>query len=366
MFEPITERYSARLGVMGIGGGGCNAVNRMVEAGVKGVTFYALNTDLQSLSQTRVEHQIQLGPRLTNGLGSGGNPMIGRKACEESLEEIKEILSELDMVFLAAGEGGGTGTGATPLIAETARSLGVLTVAIVTRPFEFEGRVRARQAEIGIEELKDRVDTLIVIPNQRLLSVAKRETTITQAFAIVDEVLLNATQGIADLIATPGLINLDFADVRSVMAEGGHAIMGTGRGRGEKRAVEAAQNAITFPLIDNLSIRGAKGILLNITGGPNLTLHEATEACGVITGMASDEANIFIGAVCSEGMGDEVKVTVIATGIEEPPPRIPEVYELLGSERVHPIRREASTWADPRIFSKDDLEIPTFLRRQLD
>lgn len=366
MFEPINEKYSARIAVMGIGGGGCNAVNRMVEAGLKGVSFYALNTDVQALSQTRAEHQIQLGVRLTNGLGSGGNPVIGRKACEESLEEIKEILSDLDMIFLAAGEGGGTGTGATPLIADTARSLGVLTVAIVTRPFEFEGRVRARQAQAGLEELKDRVDTLIVIPNQRLLSVAKREATISQAFEMVDEVLLNATQGIADLVTTPGLINLDFADVRSVMAERGHAIMGTGRGRGENRAVDAAQSAIASPLIDDLSIRGAKGILLNITGGPNLTIHEVSEACGIISGMASDEANIIFGAVCSDGMGDEVKVTIIATGIEEPPPRIPEVYDLLGPERAHPARREVPARVEPRTLSKDDLEIPTFLRRQLD
>jgi cell division protein FtsZ len=369
MFEPISESYSARLAVMGIGGGGCNATNRMVAAGLKGVTFYALNTDLQALSQSRADHQIQLGDRLTNGLGSGGNPMIGRKACEESLEAIKEIISELDMVFLAAGEGGGTGTGATPLIAEAARSLGVLTVAIVTRPFEFEGRVRAKQAQVGIEELKDRVDTLIVIPNQRLLSVVKKEATVKEAFAMVDEVLLNATQGIADLITTPGLINLDFADVRTIMAERGHALMGTGRARAENRAVNAAQAAIASPLIDDLSIRGAKGALLNITGGSSLTIHEVSEACSVISGMVSDEANIIFGAVCQDGMDDEVKVTVIATGIEEPPPKIPEVYDLLGPESAQLARqldRRQAAKVEPRNFSKDDLEIPTFLRRQLD
>lgn len=365
MFEPIEDKYQARLAVLGIGGGGCNAVNHMIESRLQGMEFYALNTDRQALSISKTEYKIQMGPQTTGGLGSGGDPEIGRRACEESEAQIKEILHELDMVFLTAGEGGGTGTGAAPLIAEWAKESGILTVAVVTKPFDFEGQIRRRQAEMGIAELKEKVDTLLVIPNQKLLSL-QFDLPVVQAFRMPDEILLNATRGIADLITRPGLINLDFADVRSIMAEKGHALMGMGIARGENRAIEAVQKAISSPLVEGIFFQGAKGILLNITGGEELTLQEINEASTVIS-QANGDANIIFGVVTDPELGDAVKVTIIATGIEEPPPKVPEVYETLSPQRTDmktPTFKRKEFIS--RNFERDDIEVPTFLRRQLD
>lgn len=365
MFEPIEEKYQAKLAVFGIGGGGCNAVNHMIESHLKGMEFYAINTDQQALSVSKTEHKIQIGPQTTGGLGSGGNPTVGRKACEESETQIREILKDLDMVFLTAGEGGGTGTGATPLIAEWAKAAGILTVAVVTKPFDFEGQIRKRQAEMGVAELREKVDTLLVVPNQKLLSL-QPDLPVTQAFRIPDEILLNATRGIADLITRPGLINLDFADVRAIMAEKGHALMGMGIARGENRSIEAVQKAISSPLIEDISFQGAKGILLNITGGDDLTLQEVNEASAVIA-QANGDANIIFGVVTDSELGDAIKVTIIATGIEEPPPRVPEIYDILSPQRAD-VETPAFKRQEviPRNFKRDDIDVPTFLRRQLD
>lgn len=318
MFEFVEEfNLNARIKVIGIGGGGGNAVNTMIGGKLNGVEFLVANTDAQSLDASRAPVRIQLGGAVTKGLGAGANPEIGRRAALEDQETIKEYLAGSDMIFITAGMGGGTGTGGAPVIARVAREVGALTVGVVTKPFIFEGKKRMRQAEEGIAELKSSVDTLIVIPNQRLLSIAAKTTTMLEAFHKADEVLLQAVRGISDLIITPGLINLDFADVRTVMAEMGLALMGASTATGENRAIEAAQRAISSPLLEDISIQGARGVLINITGGPDLCLHEVNEAASMIQEEAHDEANIIFGAVIDETMTDEIRITVIATGFGE-------------------------------------------------
>ena len=304
----------AKIKVVGVGGAGCNALNTMIDSRLEGVEFIGANTDLQSLGACRSTVKVQLGHKLTNGLGSGGVPEVGRDAMMEDAERMKSLLAGSDMVFIAAGMGGGTGTGGAPVLAKIAREVGALTVAVVTKPFVFEGKKRQQSAERGIQELKNVVDTLIAIPNQRLLLNAGKKTTLLDAFKKADEVLLHAVKGISDLITIPGLVNLDFNDVRTVMSEMGMAFMGIGRSSGENRAVEAAQKAISSPLLEDISIDGAKGILINITAGPDLTLFEVNEASTLIQEDAHEEANIIFGAVIDENAGDEVRVTVIATG----------------------------------------------------
>src|ERR687883_753010 len=306
---------TARIVVVGIGGGGSNAVNRMIQAGVRGVEFVAINTDAQALARSEASTRIRIGEKLTRGLGAGGNPSIGEKAAEESAEPISELVRDADMVFIAAGMGGGTGTGAAPVIAQISKETGALTVGVVTKPFSFEGRQRAKNAEEGIAQLRERVDTLITIPNDRLLEVIDRKTTLEQAFMEADDVLRQGIQGISELITEPGLINLDFADVKSIMADSGGALMAIGRGTGETRAQDAARMAIASPLLD-ISMDGAKGVLLNITGGADLALSEINEAADVVASAADPEANIIFGAVIDPKLDNEVKITVIATGFD--------------------------------------------------
>src|SRR6266487_143330 len=306
---------AARIVVMGVGGGGSNAVNRMIQAGVRGVEFVAINTDTQALARSEAPTRIHIGEKLTRGLGAGGNPNVGEKAAEESGEQIADLVRDADMVFIAAGMGGGTGTGAAPVIAQISKDLGALTVGVVTKPFTFEGRQRAKNADEGILQLRDRVDTLITIPNDRLLEVIDRKTTLEQAFMEVDDVLRQGIQGISELITEPGLINLDFADVKSIMSDSGGALMAIGRGTGETRAQDAARMAISSPLLD-ISMEGAKGVLLNITGGTDLALSEINEAADVIAQAADPEANIIFGAVIDPKLDNEVKITVIATGFD--------------------------------------------------
>ena len=313
---PVEEAVisPAKIKVIGVGGGGGNAVNRMLEAQLGGIQFIAANTDLQALKKCKAPTKLQLGPQLTKGLGAGGDPEVGRKAALEDTEKILEILDGSDMVFLTAGLGGGTGTGALPIIASLAAEIGALTVAVVTKPFGFEGRRRMAQAERGVEELRGSVDTLITIPNERLLSFVERGTPLADAFRIADDVLRQAVQGISDLITVPGEINVDFADVRAIMSGMGMALMGTGVARGEHRSIEAAQRAISSPLLEETSIEGAKGVLINISGGADLTLHEVAEAARIIADAVDPDANIISGMVIDERMEDEMKVTVIATG----------------------------------------------------
>ncbi|MGQ9800702.1 MAG: cell division protein FtsZ [Candidatus Saccharicenans sp.] len=320
-FHLVEENPGAKIRVIGIGGGGGNAVNRMIESGIEGVEFIAVNTDKQALSSNRAHLKIQIGQKLTKGLGSGGDPEVGRQAAEEDTERLAEILEGADMVFLTAGLGGGTGTGATPVLANLASGMGLLVIAIVTMPFEFEGRIRARKAEEGLQELKSVVDTVIAIPNQRLIDTVNLDTTIPEAFRMADDVLRQAAQGISDLITRPGLINLDFADVKSIMKGMGMAFMGTGIASGENRAVEAAQKAISSPLLIDTSIEGARGVLINITGGKDMTLHEVSKASQLITSLADPEANIIFGTVLDEEVKETIKVTVIATGFDRKKPR---------------------------------------------
>ncbi len=312
--ELDTKRY-ALIKVVGIGGGGSNAVNRMITAGVRGVEFVAINTDAQALSISNASCKLQIGGGLTKGLGAGADPDIGRSAAEESLAEISEIVSGSDMVFITAGMGGGTGTGASPAVAQAARDAGALTVGVVTRPFTFEGRMRTQQADDGIARLKEAVDTLIVIPNDRLLQVVERNTSILDAFRVADDVLRQGVQGISDLVAVPGLINLDFADVKTIMVNTGSALMGIGSASGETRACDAARSAITSPLLET-SITGAHGVLLSITGDSKLSLHEVNEAAEIVARAADADANIIFGAVIDDTLEDEIRVTVIATGFE--------------------------------------------------
>src|ERR687894_1583002 len=311
---PIT---GARIKVIGIGGGGGNAVNRMIESGIEGIEFVVANTDLQALKRSRAPIKIQLGGRLTKGLGAGANPIIGREAALEDTEKIIEALEGADMVFVTTGLGGGTGTGAAPIIASLATELNALTVAVVTKPFHFEGRRRMQQAEQGLRELRECVDTVITIPNERLLHTVDRGVSLADSFKVADDVLRQAVQGISDLITVPGLINLDFADVKAIMQGMGLALMGAGRASGEHRAMEATQQAISSPLLEEATIEGAKGVLINITGGPDLTLYEVNEASSIIREAADDDANIIFGAVIDETMRDEMKITVIATGFDK-------------------------------------------------
>jgi cell division protein FtsZ len=315
MFElEVDLQPAATIKVIGVGGAGGNAVNRMIASGLRGVEFLIANTDIQALTGSMAQRKLQIGPNLTKGLGSGGDPMVGRRAAEEDEQAIADLLDGSDMVFITAGMGGGTGTGAAPVVAKVARQLGALTVAVVSRPFEFEGRRRGRQAEDGLNELRSEVDTLIVIPNQRLLHVVGKDTPLTEAFAVADEVLLKATKGISDLVTVPGLVNLDFADVKSIMASQGNALMGTGRASGPDRAAQAAHQAVSSPLLEDISVAGAQGVLLNITGGRDLTLHEVNEASTVVMDAAGDEANVIFGAVIDPALDGEIVITVIATG----------------------------------------------------
>jgi cell division protein FtsZ len=352
-----TGNYLAVIKVFGVGGGGSNAVNRMIDAGLSGVEFIAANTDAQALLGVDADVKVQIGADSTRGLGAGANPEVGRNAAQESRDELKEVLKGADMVFVTAGEGGGTGTGGAPIVAEIAKEdLGALTVGVVTRPFGFEGRRRAEQAHLGIEELRDRVDTLIVIENDRLLQVVEKRTSIIDAFRMADDILRQGVQGITDLITVPGIVNLDFADVRAIMTEAGSALMGIGSASGESRAAEAAHTAVSSPLLES-SIEGATGILLNISGPADMGLFEVNEAAEVVTSAADQNANVIFGAVVDDGLKDEVRVTVIATGFgpgahrrrrrttieEEAPASRPE-----GEERFE--------------VPKDVLEVPSFLR----
>ena len=351
--------YITTIKVVGVGGGGTNAVNRMVDSGIRGVEFIAVNTDSQSLQTCDADVKIHVGQEITHGLGGGAVPEIGRRAVEASRDQIKQALKGADMVFVTAGEGGGTGTGAAPVIAAVARELGALTVAIVTRPFSFEGRRREEQALAGIDELRAAVDTVIVIPNDRLLQVVDRTTTIVEAFRFADDILRQGVQGICDLITVPGLINLDFADVRTIMREAGTALMGIGSGRGEARANEAARMAVSSPLLET-SISGARGILLNITGGNDLSLYEVNEAAGEIALAADDDANIIFGAVIDERLEGLMTVTVIATGFgPEATPRA-----VAASDARRPATAsEGTPFERPPSFDTADLDIPPFMRQ---
>jgi len=326
---PITLEEAmvpARIKVIGVGGGGGNAVNRMIDARMRGIEFVAANTDLQALRNCRAPHKLQLGPTLTRGLGAGGDPDIGRKSALEDTERILEVLEGSDMVFLTGGLGGGTGTGALPIVASLAAEVGALTVAVVTKPFTFEGRRRSGLADRGVDELRGSVDTLITIPNERLLNFVDRGTPLSEAFQIADDVLQQAVQGISDLITVPGEVNVDFADVKSVMSGMGMALMGTGVAKGDNRALEAAQRAISSPLLEETSVQGARGVLLNISGGHDLSLHEVNEAANVIAEAVDADANIITGMVVDETLEDEMKVTVIATGFDMPEEHLPVTH----------------------------------------
>jgi cell division protein FtsZ len=344
----------ARIKVVGVGGGGTNAVNRMVDAGLHGVDFVAINTDAQALAMSKADAQVRIGAKLTRGLGSGGDPEVGRKAAEESQEELRHALDGSDMVFVTAGMGGGTGTGAGPIVAGIAREAGALTIGVVTRPFAFEGAQRARVAEEGLAKLREQVHTLIVVPNDRLLQIVDKKASIQEAFRIADDVLRQAVQGISEIITEPGLVNVDFADVRSVMSHGGSALMGIGRATGDNRAVEAAQQAISSPLLD-VTIDGAKGVLFNINGGTNLSLVEVEQAAGVIRERIDAGANIRFGAVIDESMGDEIQITVIATGFSA---QSRAQTRVLGGQSRKPIDFPM------RPAESEDLDIPAFLRRR--
>ncbi len=347
------SNYLAVIKVVGVGGGGNNAVNRMIEAGLKGVEFISLNADAQALLMSDADYKVQIGEELTKGLGAGANPDVGFQAAEESKEEIKDALKGADMVFVTAGKGGGTGTGAAPVIAEIAKEMGALTVGVVTRPFSFEGRKRALQADQGIAMLREKVDTLIIIPNDRLLQVAEKKTSILDAFRVADDVLRQGVQGITDLITVPGLINLDFADIRTIMSNAGSALMGIGVSAGDGRGPEAAKAAISSPLLE-ASIEGAQGVLLNISGPSDMGLYEVNEAAEIIANAAHPEANIIFGAVIDDSLGDEVRVTVIATGFDA----------AKRQEKLELGIPEAKEEPETPVFESNEFEIPTFLRRR--
>ena len=365
----------ATIKVIGVGGGGNNAVNRMIEHGVQGVEFIAVNTDAQALNLSKAEIKMQIGAKLTRGLGAGANPEVGKKAAEESKEQIEEVLKGADMVFVTAGMGGGTGTGAAPVIAQIARDLGALTVGVVTRPFTFEGRKRAGQAGGGIGAMKEAVDTLIVIPNDRLLEIVDKSTPMLEAFREADNVLRQGVQGISDLIATPGLINLDFADVKTIMSNKGSALMGIGVAAGENRATEAAKKAISSPLLET-SLDGAQGVLMNITGGTNLSLYEVQEAADIVATASDQDVNMIFGSVINENLKDEIIVTVIATGfneeVEQPQkPSRPSFGNQqkpgIGIPKREPKREEVqqeTPRSNPSPQGEDALDIPTFLRNR--
>ncbi|NSC21185.1 cell division protein FtsZ [Streptomyces albus subsp. chlorinus] len=353
------QNYLAVIKVVGIGGGGVNAINRMIEVGLKGVEFIAINTDAQALLMSDADVKLDVGRELTRGLGAGANPDVGRKAAEDHREEIEEVLKGADMVFVTAGEGGGTGTGGAPVVANIARSLGALTIGVVTRPFTFEGRRRANQAEDGIAGLRDEVDTLIVIPNDRLLSISDRQVSVLDAFKSADQVLLSGVQGITDLITTPGLINLDFADVKSVMSEAGSALMGIGSARGDDRAVAAAEMAISSPLLE-ASIDGARGVLLSISGGSDLGLFEINEAAQLVSEAAHPEANIIFGAVIDDALGDEVRVTVIAAGFDGGQPPSKKGEKALGASSAGSSAPSSSFKDEPSSTVDPEPERPSF------
>jgi cell division protein FtsZ len=396
--QPQSESF-ARIKVIGVGGGGCNAVNRMIEEGLMGIEFVAVNTDAQALVMSRASTRVRIGDKSTRGLGSGGNPETGVKAAEESREELREVLSGSDMVFVTAGLGGGTGTGAAPVVAEVARESGALTIGVVTRPFTFEGSRRQAAAEEGINALKEHADTLIVIPNDRLLQIVDKRASLQEAFMVADDVLRQGIQGISELITVPGLINLDFADVRTIMSEGGAALMAVGRASGEDRSRLAAEMAISSQLLD-ITINGARGILFNVTGGPSLTLFEVNQAAAIIKETAHPDVNLIFGAVIDPNMGDDLRVTVIATGFdhsgginiqpqmprqaqkEENAPKLRTLQQPDGAEKqAQPVRpqqpaerpgvvqqsgstRSSTTDFQPRVLNTEDLDIPAFLRNR--
>ena len=356
---------TATIKVIGVGGAGNNAVNRMVEAGIKSVEFIAVNTDRQALNMSKANSKIQIGEKLTRGLGAGANPDIGAQAAEESKAEIAEILKGADMVFVTAGMGGGTGTGAAPLVAATAKELGILTIGVVTKPFTFEGKKRLAQAERGIANLKGKVDTLVVIPNDKLLQVKDRKTSIVEAFRMADDILRQGVQGISDLIAVPGLINLDFADVKTIMLNQGMAHMGIGRASGENRAEDAAKQAIQSPLLET-SIEGARGVIINITGGSDIGLHEANTAAELVQRSADPEANIIFGTVTDDSMGDEIQITVIATGFEKEDEKRPGLsgYENIVADTWRKRNTSSSSSISQNTDSDpNNLDIPAFLRK---
>jgi cell division protein FtsZ len=382
MFELIESKVnSAKIKVVGIGGGGGNAVNTMISYELKGVDFIAANTDSQALGASLSPKKIQLGAEVTKGLGAGSDPDVGKRAAVESTDAIKSTLEGADMVFVTAGLGGGTGTGGAPIVTKIAKELGALTVAVVTKPFQFEGKNRQKQADEGILELRNTVDSLIVIPNQRLLSIGGRTMPLLDAFKKADEILFHAVKGISDLIMVPGLINLDFADVRNIMSEMGLALMGTGIASGESRAVEAAQKAISSPLLEDNTIQGARGVLLNITGGSDMTLDEVNEASSLIHAETHEDANIIFGTVVDDGMEDEIRITVIATGFEASGKKkhdIPDMLQLDGHKKEDLSQptfiRKERTADTPNVVRmgliddglESDFEIPTFLRKQAD
>jgi len=367
----------ALIKVVGVGGGGSNAVNRMIRAELLGVEFIAVNTDAQALLLSDAPHKLRIGDKVTKGLGSGADPVVGRKSAEDDSEKLYEALKEADMVFVTAGMGGGTGTGAAPIIAEIAKDVGALTVAVVTKPFSFEGAKRRLLAEQGIAELVDKVDTLITIPNDRLLQVVEKKTSMVDAFRIVDDVLRQGVQGISDLITVPGLINLDFADVKTIMTNAGSALMGIGHGSGESRAADAARQAIMSPLLEQ-SIDGARGVLFTITGGPDLTLFEVNEAAEIIHAAADPEANIIFGAVIDERMGGEVKISVIATAFEQArairrlegptykrqAPSVEQRATSASAVASAPMTAAQPKTEEPKKYDANDLEVPSFLRRR--
>src|SRR5690625_4234720 len=366
--------HLATIKVIGVGGGGNNAVNRMIEHGVEGVEFIAVNTDAQALNLSKAEVKLQIGGKLTRGLGAGANPEVGKKAAEESKEQLEDALQGADMIFVTAGMGGGTGTGAAPVIAQVSKDLGALTVGVVTRPFSFEGRRRSTQAIAGIDSLKSSVDTLIVIPNDRLLEIVDKNTPMLEAFREADNVLRQGVQGISDLIAKPGLINVDFADVKTIMYDKGSALMGIGVSTGESRAAEAAKKAISSPLLET-SVDGAHGILMNISGGPSLSLFEVQEAADLVTSAADEEVNVIFGNVINENLKDEIVVTVIATGfkeveeVENEPRKRPSVQQQHAATNTHkeeesiPQNEQREQRKEPA-ESEDTLDIPTFLRNR--
>lgn len=351
----------ANIKVIGCGGGGSNAVNRMILDGLKNVEFIAINTDKQALLLSNASQKIQIGDKLTKGLGAGANPEIGQKAAEESKEEIAEAIKGSDMVFITAGMGGGTGTGAAPVVAEIAKSLGILTVGVVTKPFPFEGRRRMMHAEMGIDNLRKRVDTLVTIPNERLLTMVDKKTTLLDSFKFADDVLRQGVQGISDLITIPGLVNLDFADVRAVMLDKGLAHMGVGNGKGDERAQEAAKQAISSPLLET-SIVGATGVLLNVTGGLDLGLLEINEAAEIVQQAADPDANIIFGAVIDENLKDEIRITVIATGFEKEKAKGIETKTI--NTNVNSFKSSEPEVASAKEEDDNNLDIPAFLRRQ--
>ncbi len=368
----------AKITVIGAGGGGCNAVNTMILAKLEGVEFVAANTDAQALSSILAPVKLQIGTKVTKGLGAGANPEIGRQAALEDNEAIKECLQGMDMVFITAGLGGGTGTGAAPVIGRLAKEAGALSVGVVTKPFNFEGKRRARQAEVGLEELKEVVDTVIVIPNQRLLGIIDKATPLFDAFKIADDVLCQAVQGISDLITTPGLVNVDFADVRTIMTGRGRAVMGTGVARGEGRAVEAAHKAISSPLLEDGSMDGARRVLINITGTEEMSLYEINEATSIIQEEAHEDANIIFGSAINPEMDDSLKVTVIATGFDEPAVEEEPVMKqavnfetYAGGKTIETptyLRKGTLNVGSDALagYDENDLDVPTFLRRQID